>query len=116
SQRASHTVSLVTRSARHQTGAAILLAIAIADGARRLLSPRAKEIELASVDLGEYFSAAQIERGSRYARPQRALALARIVVDAGVLFLLVRTPPRQLSAGRQWSHPIASAAAAGAAL
>ena len=106
----------MTWSARHQTGAAILLAISIADGARRLLSPRAKEIEPASVDLREYFSAAQIERGSRYARPQRALALARIVVDAGVLCLLVRTPPRQLSAGRQWPHPIASAAAAGAAL
>ena len=55
----------------------MLLAVAAAEGARRLLSPREPPIEPAPVDLLDYFSPAEIERGSRYARPQRALGLAR---------------------------------------
>ncbi len=92
------------------------LALAVAEGARRALAPRAKAIEPAPVNVRDYFTAEQIERGSRYARPQRALALARMAIDVGAMALLVRTPPARLSTDTQWRHPVAGAAVSGASL
>ena len=58
-------------------GASLVLALAAAEGARRLLTPRdAADHPRAGGRCSEYFSPEEIERGRRYARPQRALGLA----------------------------------------
>jgi STE24 endopeptidase len=77
----------------------MLLALAAAEAGVRLLSPREQPLEPAEVDLGEYFSQKEIERGRRFARPQLALALARAAIEVGALALVVRRPPRVLAAG-----------------
>lgn len=61
-----------------------------------------------------YFSEAEIERGRRFARPQRTLGLARMAVDLGALAMLVRRPPQALARPR--TRPVTSAGAAAAAL
>ncbi len=92
----------------------MLLAVAAAEGARRLLSPRERPIVPAPVDLLDYFSSAEIERGSRYARPQRALGLARSAADLAAISFITLKPPVWLTrAGRR---PVAGGAAAGALL
>jgi STE24 endopeptidase len=77
----------------------MLLALAAAEGGVRLLSPRERPIEPADVDLHSFFSDAEIERGSRFARPQLALGLGRAAIEIGALALVVRRPPRWLSGG-----------------
>ena len=90
------------------------MAVAVAETARRVLSPRERPIEPARVDLRDYFSPAEIERGTRYARPQRALALARSAVDVAAISYLVVKPPAWLRKGGQ--RPAAEGAVAGALL
>ena len=97
----------------------VLVAAAVAEGASRLLAPRTKAIEPAPVDLHTYFSSEEIERGSRYARPQRALALTRGGLNLAVIVSLVRASPatpvgRVLS--RSWKRPALGGAAVGAGL
>ncbi len=65
----------------------------MAEGGRRLLSPAAPPVAPVRVDVRTYFSPAEIDRGRRFARPQRALALARGVMELGALALVVRHPP-----------------------
>ncbi len=91
-----------------------LLAAAVAEGAARLLAPRSAAIEPAPVDLSAYFSPEEITRGSRFARPQLALALGRMAVELGALTLVARRPPRALV--RTWPRPVAAGAGAGALL
>jgi STE24 endopeptidase len=113
------TVSLVSRLPRHQTFASLALALLVADGARRLLAPRAQEIEPADVDLREYFTDEEIARGSRYARPQLALGLARGAVDLAAIAVLVRRSPERLRHGllaRGWRRPVAGGAVVGGGL
>ncbi len=108
----------MTRSSRPPIGP-LLLATGVADVARRLLDPRAEAILPAPIDLHEYFTNEQIKRGSRYARPQLALALARAAVDLGVMGVLVGRPSGPLARvlnGRRWRRPVAGGAAVGAAL
>jgi STE24 endopeptidase len=90
------------------------LAIAAAEGARRLLTPRAIPIEPAPVDVRSYFSEAEIERGRRFARPQRALGLTRMAIDLGALAFVARRPLPALLRPR--SRPVAAAGAAGGAM
>jgi len=104
----------VTHFQRVKTVAPLVLAVAAAEGARRLLAPRTKPIEPAPVDIRDYFSAEEIERGLRYARPQLALALARGAVNLSAVVLLVRRPPALL--GRAWTRPGVGGAAVGAVL
>jgi STE24 endopeptidase len=85
-----------------------------AEGARRLLTPRSRPIEPAPVDLKEYFSADEIERGRSFARPQRRLALAAGAVEMAALSLVARRPPGPV--GRGWSQPVLGGAAVGALL
>ena len=94
--------------------ASTALAIAAAEGARRLLTPPAVPIEPAPVDVRSYFSEAEIERGRRYARPQRALGLARMAIDLGALAMVARRPLPALL--RRRSRPVAAAGAAGGAM
>jgi STE24 endopeptidase len=95
----------------------MLLAAAVADGARRLLSPSQQAIEPAPVDLRRYFTDAEIERGSRYARPQLALGLAAGIVDLAVVAALVLRPGGAVTrpwCNRRWRRPVAGGAAVGA--
>jgi len=66
------------------------------------------------VDVETYFSAEEVARGRRYARPQLALLLSRSLIDAAALALLVRRPPRALR--RSWAAPAAGGAATAAGL
>ena len=80
-----------------------LVAAGAAEGGRRLLAPRAPALEPVRIDPATYFSAEEIARGRRYARPQLALAMARSAIDLGALVLLARRPPAGLR--RTWSSP-----------
>ena len=91
----------------------VLLAFATAELGARLLAPRQKTIEPAAVDLRSHFSASEIERGARFARPQMALGLGRAAVQLGALALAVRRPP-QLA--RRFISPVAGGAATAAGL
>jgi STE24 endopeptidase len=68
----------------------LLLAGAAAEGAARLLTPAEYTRRTEAVDPRDYFSAAEIRRGRRYARPQLWLGLARAGVEVGLLVALVR--------------------------
>jgi STE24 endopeptidase len=88
--------------------------VAAAEGGRRLLTPAAPPGAPVRVDLGAYFSPAEIDRGRRFARPQLALALARGAIELGCLGLMTRRPPAILQ--RRWRVPVAGGAAVGAGL
>ena len=92
----------------------MLLALAVAEGGVRLLSPRERPIEPAVIDLHSFFTEAEIERGARFARPQLALGLTRAGIELGALALLVRRPPRCL-AGKA-KRPVVAGAVTGAGL
>ncbi len=92
----------------------LLVAVAAAEGARRLLAPRQRPIEPAPVDLNQYFSADEIERGRSFARPQRRLALAAGAVELTALSLVARRPLGPV--GRGWGQPVLGGAAVGALL
>ncbi len=77
----------------------------------RLLRPRPPAPGAAAVELERYFSAAEIARGRRFARPQMALGLARGAVDLATLAAVVRHPPRLSRL-----HPVAGGAIAAAGL
>jgi len=90
------------------------LALVVAEIGRRALAPRERPIEPADVDVRDYFSAAEIDRGARFARPQLALGLARAAVELAGLTLVAKRPPRLLR--RHWAHPVAGAVVAGGTL
>jgi STE24 endopeptidase len=92
----------------------VALALAVAEGGRRLLSPRDGTIAPAPVDLGDYFSSQEIDRGARFARPQLALAMARGLVDLAALTAIATRPPGVLR--REARRPLLAGAAAGAGL
>jgi STE24 endopeptidase len=104
----------VKRPSRYRVLAPILLALAAADAAARLLRPQAEAIEPDPVDVRAYFSAEEIDRGARFARPQMVLALCRATVEAAALGIVVRRPPRWLP--RRFGAPVPGGAAAGAGL
>jgi STE24 endopeptidase len=92
---------------------AILLAVGAAECAARLLAPRPAAVEPDPVDLGEHFTATEIDRGAAFARPQLRLALARGAVNVIVLAVFVRRPPSVL---RRLPASASGGAAAGAGL
>jgi len=104
----------VSDAPRYRVLGSIALALAVADAGGRLLTPRARPIEAAEVDLRSYFSAEEIERGARFARPQLALGLARSALELGALALVSGRPPRLLR--RRCQRPVAGGVAAGGAL
>jgi STE24 endopeptidase len=108
------TVSRVRHPSRHQLVESLLLALAAAEAGVRILSPRERPIKPPPVDIRNYFSQAEIDRGARYARPQVALALARGAVDLGALAAIVRRPPRWLTSESR--RPVLGGAVTGASL
>jgi Zn-dependent protease with chaperone function len=105
-------VSPVSRLPGVRAAGPALLALGTADLAARLLTPPAPRIAPAEVDAEAYFSAAEIERGRRFARPQLALALVRSAAELAGLAGLVRA-----GSGRRRSRTRAlDGAATGAAM
>jgi STE24 endopeptidase len=92
----------------------LLLALAAAEAGVRLLAPREDVIAPADVEPGSYFSAEEIERGARFARPQLALALARAALELGALAALVRRSRRSRPVAL--ASPVADGALVGATL
>jgi STE24 endopeptidase len=115
------TVSLVSRHSRVRALWPALLAAATAEAARRVLAPRTPALRPVRVDVQTYFSADEIDRGRRYARPQLRLMLTRSLIDAIALVALVRRPPAALrrvwpgGRGGGWG-PITGGAATAAGL
>lgn len=92
----------------------LLLTAALAETGVRLLRPRRASIEPAPVELERYFSAEEVQRGARFARPQLAIGLARSMLDLAALMVIVRRSgalPKKLDA-----HPEAGGALAAAGL
>jgi Zn-dependent protease with chaperone function len=77
----------------------VLLALAAAEAGVRLLRPREAPIVPANVHAEQYFSGEDIARGTRFARPQLAIGVARAAVELGALATVVRqlrsTPRRR---------------------
>jgi STE24 endopeptidase len=92
---------------------ALVAAVGVAEAAVLLLRPRTGVIDPARVSTTSYFSAGDIERARAFRRPNFALYLASLGVEAGLLALAVRRPPAPL---RARDRPLARAAAAGAGL
>jgi STE24 endopeptidase len=112
------TVSPVSRLLRVRAAGPALLALLTADVAARLLTPPAPRIAPVEVDAESYFSAEEIERGRRYARPQLALALARGAVELGALAGLVALAGRRRRGGHpgRLRTPVVDGALTGAAM
>ncbi|MHB8658089.1 MAG: M48 family metallopeptidase [Solirubrobacteraceae bacterium] len=94
----------------------LLLAAAVAEGSARLLTPPGPTRVPLAVDLGAYFSAEELRRGRRYARPQRALALSRGSLKLGALAALVRYRSRAPGAPHASHRPYLSATAGASGL
>ncbi len=77
------------RSSRIRVAAPLILSLAAAELAARLLAPAGQAHPNTPADPAEHFTAAEIARGARYERPQRRLALMRAAVEAGMLAALV---------------------------
>ncbi|MFL5837270.1 MAG: M48 family metalloprotease, partial [Solirubrobacteraceae bacterium] len=92
---------------------ALVAAVVVAEAAVLLLRPRSGIIDPAQVSATSYFSRAQIDRARDFRRPNLALFALSLGVEAGVLVLVLRRPPRFVRAP---DRPLLRAAAAGAAL
>lgn len=88
--------------------AAAGLALVAAEAGVRLLRPSEHRRPTSAARLEDHFSAAEIARGRRFARPQAALGLARGAVELGALAAMARRPPRWPRLAR---HPLAAGAA-----
>jgi Zn-dependent protease with chaperone function len=100
---------------RHLTTFGVVAAaLAAAEAGVRLLRPREDPIEPAAVDASDYFGPDEIARARAFRRPQRALGLAGVALDAALLAALVARPPAVLT--RSPKRPVVAGAAAGAAL
>jgi STE24 endopeptidase len=99
---------------RLRWGAAIVVAVVVAELAVVLLRPRSGVIEPAPVRTESYFSASEIERARAYRRPQLAIYGGILVVELGLLGLLVARPPARLRG--PFRRPVLAGAAAGAVL
>jgi STE24 endopeptidase len=111
------TVSRVSRLPRVRALGPLFLTAAVAEIAVRVLAPREAAIEPAPVELERYFSAQEVRRGARFARPQLAIGIARSVLELATLAVIVRRsrPPTRRS-GRPGAHPYRDGAVASAAL
>jgi STE24 endopeptidase len=99
---------------RARAVAPLLVAAAAGEAGRALLTPRGAVRPPAPVDIREHFSEPEIARGRDFARPQRALGLARSVLQTATLVGVARRPPPALR--RAVPDPLRGMAAGAAAL
>jgi STE24 endopeptidase len=92
----------------------VLVALAAAEAGARLLAPRVAPIEPASVDVEDYFTAQEIQRGARFARPQLAIGIARAALELGALGSVVSRLRSRGAPRRPRSAPAAPAFVGGA--
>src|SRR5260370_37247694 len=109
------TVAPVRRRQRSRVVPSLLLAIAAAEAGVRLLRPRAPSVAPAPIDVRTYFTAEEIDRGAKFARPQLALGLARGAVELAGLIGINRRPPRGARSRPHHAALDGAAAAAGGA-
>src|SRR4051794_2315445 len=83
-----------------RAGAALALAVGVAQGAARALRPRDGLIAPAPVRVEEHFSAEELARARAFRRPQLVLGFASAGVELGLLVALAARPPRALGAVR----------------
>ena len=85
--------AMTMKPGRWKTPLAIAATVAAAEAAVLLLRPRRDPIEPAPVRAADYFSDGELERARAFRRPQRAIALAGLALDAGAARLArVRAP------------------------
>jgi len=111
--RAMSTLCVVDRS-RARLPVALVTAVLVAQAAVFLMRPREGVIDPAPVSVRSYFSDQQLERAQDFRRPQFAIGVAAMLVEAGLLVFLVARPPAVLT--RSWRRPVVAGAVAGAAL
>lgn len=92
----------------------LVLVAAGAELGAALLRPRPRPPRAASVDLDQYFSADELARGRRFARPQLGIAAAAGAVQFAVVAGSAARPPRALR--RLRARPLLGSAAAGAGM
>ncbi len=93
---------------------ALALGAGSAELAVALLRPRPPVPAARPADLEEHFTAAELARGARFARPQLALGAAAGAVQLALLARVVARPPQALV--RLRSRPLAGSAVAGAVM
>lgn len=105
------------RRAAPAAAVAVLGALVAAQAAVLLLRPRGGVIAPDPVDLGAYFSPAQLQRATDFRGPQLALYGASLAVQAGCLVLLVvRGGPLARRLRRPFRRPVLAAGAVGAGI
>lgn len=97
---------------RYRLPLAFVVTALAAGGATRLLRPRTAALRPATASASDYFTPAQLDRAHAYRAPQRAILLASLLLEGGVLVLVVAKPPALLD--RLGRRPVAGAAAAAA--
>lgn len=113
---------LIVRAMRRTTlaraGAAAVGMVLIAEAGVWLLRPRPAPIDPAPVSEGDYFTAAEIDRGEDYASGQRWLYVGGIAIEMVVLAGAATGRPRIVRAAlaRAGERPVLGAAAVGAGL
>jgi STE24 endopeptidase len=98
---------------------ALVAAVLVAEAANMLMRPRSGVVDPVPVSARSYFTQEQIDRARGFRRPQLALFGGSLIVQAGVLVLLVRRPPRRAAARLArgpLGRPLLGAATVGAAL
>ena len=108
---------MTMKPGRFRTPLAVAAAMAVAEAGVLLLRPRGEAIEPAPVTADEYFTTDELARSRSFRRPQRALSLAGLAVDAGLLAWLAtgRTGPA-VRLRRARRRPVLAGAPAGAGL
>lgn len=108
----------LTRSGAVRLGAVAVAALLVAEGAVWLLRPREDPIPLAEVSESAHFTDAQLQRADDFRDTQRAIGLAGLALEGGVLLALALwRPPALRRALRLASRrPVLGAAAVGAGI
>jgi STE24 endopeptidase len=83
-----------TMRKRWKVPVAVVAAVAVAEAVALLLRPRTGLVDPAPVKAASYFSPDELDRARDFRGPQLALYGGILLVQAGVLVVLVRRPPR----------------------